>query len=1238
MKDMQTQTIIMMDRAKQAVLSRDYQLAARLYKNLLQSDPENLILLKNLGNLYERSGNDQDSIPIYNQIVKLDPKNIDALNSLGGIYRRLKKYDESISVLERAVILDETNSQVFYNLGYTYKLMEKYDDSIVCFNRVVEANSQDVLAYNHLGTIYALQKKFDQAVASYQRGLKIDPNHPILHLNLAKAYEGINNFEQAAQEYENALRYKPGWLDAIDGYVDLLLHRNKTQQAQELVKQAISLNPQNTDLHTKMGNVYSGQFNYDAAELEYNLVIDKKADDRKALEGLANTYEAQGKNVLAVSTMEKMESLYPNDGQMLKQYSHILLTANKINEAGKKIKAVWDQNPNDVQTLNLLGQFYICRNEEAKAFGCFKKIDALNPNYKEYLRDVSERYFQKENLEKAVEYNEKYILVNPDNAKALLNRARYLEKQQNYEASLDVYQQLVAVDPSNLAFKKGLDRVKVKLGLVDETVLTNDSDSIYDNIVIDDDIAPDFGFDDLPPDEEVVDAPLEDIGIPDQNVVEDEGPSLEEQMRMADNGTEASMDYDSLAEDDINSREIFDKLDDEIRADEISDEDDLVSDLDSLVEKNPLDEANDFFESNPFGSAAKDFFGPVEDDMNNAFRSENIGADENGDEIMDVSDGLSMPEEPAFEAEKAFAPENQKKSQASSRPQNAVSSQSKPPAPQAQNEIPQYVEQPAASAESAASFEEPAASFEEEMPVENTAPSFEEPAPAFEEEIPARNTVPAFEEPFADENEKPAVEEMPSFEEPATSVEEELPAENAGTDFEEPATSFEEPVASFEEELPAENEITDFEEPLPSFEEEPAQNLAPQEEDVSPEEISEPMPAEDSEEENFDDIFTNQESESQKLDELGIEQSESVVSDESFWEDAEELEPTQEEELPVEESSVSIPTDDFMPQDDDMSTKGVPMYEEIPALKEEEESVPQVDELAKENNVPLSLGNQEERQVFDAEDFAHGDPTQLDEKEEGYFIEEPSDFLKNSFLDEDFGNENEAMDLNPGIDESIPDDLEDFAEQTEVQSEPEEFVSEENQEEFQQDEEFQNDDFAAAEDFAQSAQNTQNTQDAYESPDACADENTASFENEANALVLDGTANDRMMIAPECKCEPHEVKEKTASLLVMLKNLSGSLPEEVKSKFLSSNEYVQLEYLISRLSGNPGLLSVAEEMRKNMFVDGNFGDSENEQHPVKSLFSYLRSMVQELPEAALSRNLDRQLESTIDEISEIEDL
>ena len=133
-----------LERAENALLSRDFALAARLYKSVLKENENDKEILLKLGNCFVRANQDEKALDPFLQVLKIENTNFEALNSLGGIYRRLGKYEESVKVLEAALKLGKNVSEVNYNLGHTYKLMGYYDAAAESFYSVIEENPNDV--------------------------------------------------------------------------------------------------------------------------------------------------------------------------------------------------------------------------------------------------------------------------------------------------------------------------------------------------------------------------------------------------------------------------------------------------------------------------------------------------------------------------------------------------------------------------------------------------------------------------------------------------------------------------------------------------------------------------------------------------------------------------------------------------------------------------------------------------------------------------------------------------------------------------------------------------------------------------------------------------------------------------------------------------------------------------------------------------------------------------------------
>ncbi len=456
---------LILTRAQGAVISRDFPTAARLYKQLLKDDPSNVDYLKELGSIYVKNGEDAKAIPYYEQIITFYPHYIDAMTSLGAIYRRLKRYEESIEILERATEEGRQSADVNYNLGFTYREMGNWDDAIEAFSSVVNENPSDVLAYNHLGAIYLEKKDYEKSIASFKRGLQIDPNHPILNYNLARCFSQAKMYSDSIRCYQNALKAKPGWVDAIKDFSNVLVKCQKSREASELVKHSIELHPNDTKLLGMLGHIYLDQYDYDSAEKTFKRA--KKVDDHdiQILTGLAEALEKGEKPEEALETVLDAMEISPEDKDLKKRYVQTLLSANQIDAAGTNVKELYNDDKNDPQVLDLYGQYLICSDEDDKAESCFKKINAVNRNYKDHFLSAAGRYNQVGKTDRAEAMAKEFVARDMRNPAGYNMLGKIYTTEGNLDRAIESYDKSRNLRQPNILADKQIDALRAQMNM-----------------------------------------------------------------------------------------------------------------------------------------------------------------------------------------------------------------------------------------------------------------------------------------------------------------------------------------------------------------------------------------------------------------------------------------------------------------------------------------------------------------------------------------------------------------------------------------------------------------------------------------------------------------------------------------------------------------------------------------------------------------------------------------------------
>lgn len=452
---------LILSRAKSASIARDFPLAIKLYKSLLKEDPSDLNVLNQLGASFVKSGDDEKALLYYEQILTFSPHDIDAMNSLGAIYRRLKRYEESINILQRALDEDKNTVSVNYNLGFTYKEMGNFEDAIDAFNSVIDENPEDVLAHNHLGSIYYQEKNYAKSIECFKTGLQVDPNHPILQYNLAKSYEAENFYVEAVKCYETALKARPGWIEALHDFSELLIKCQKTEEARSIVKRTIDLKPNDAELYTLLGEIFLNEYDYDAAVASFTQADELENNNVRILTGLADALEKDDHPEEAISIMNKAMQIEPITKDVEKQYVHTCLSAEDYEEAYTHMNSLYNDNgKDDVQLLDLFGQYYICVGEDDNAKKYYDRIPEIDPQYKLHFLEAANRYNQIGKIHEAEELAKKYINSNPFDAKAYNALGKIYEKQGEKKSAAQSFAKGLKVAKNNIYARNKLKSLK----------------------------------------------------------------------------------------------------------------------------------------------------------------------------------------------------------------------------------------------------------------------------------------------------------------------------------------------------------------------------------------------------------------------------------------------------------------------------------------------------------------------------------------------------------------------------------------------------------------------------------------------------------------------------------------------------------------------------------------------------------------------------------------------------------
>ena len=239
------------------------------------------VVLKELLDVYGKSGNKEGVIQILKDLVKIDPENVQAGFELAGVLEEEKAFDQAIEVYR--TLLGKSNEQdrlrIYKNLGYLYTETEKWKEAIACYLKAAELDQKDSNIY----------------------------------YNLSYLYEKINDKEHADFYLENAITIK--W-DDLAGKLKLarnLFEDGENEKARFYLSQILRKDVDNVEALALMARVLEKSGDKSALKSIYQRMLSLRKDNQTILYNLGALCYETGDLEKSLFYFKQYIALQPED-------------------------------------------------------------------------------------------------------------------------------------------------------------------------------------------------------------------------------------------------------------------------------------------------------------------------------------------------------------------------------------------------------------------------------------------------------------------------------------------------------------------------------------------------------------------------------------------------------------------------------------------------------------------------------------------------------------------------------------------------------------------------------------------------------------------------------------------------------------------------------------------------------------------------------------------------------------
>jgi len=264
--------------------------------------------------------------------------------SLGVEKAQAARNPEAIALLEKAIALDSDFAMAYARIGYTYAVswgrLEEgkpyLEKAFKLTDRLSEKDKLNIAAW------YALANQdFAAAIRSYQEILARYPLEVEAYRGLGRLLRGENQHDEALEILKQGLVIDPGAKELYNSLGGVYSELGRHDEAIAMYQRYVQLAPTEPNAHDSLGLGYQWAGRYQDAIEEYQRALAVKPDFEVSVIHLANTFYQTGRYAESLQKFQRYIEIAPSTAERGRGYSGIAViqrSRGRINDAERNAR------------------------------------------------------------------------------------------------------------------------------------------------------------------------------------------------------------------------------------------------------------------------------------------------------------------------------------------------------------------------------------------------------------------------------------------------------------------------------------------------------------------------------------------------------------------------------------------------------------------------------------------------------------------------------------------------------------------------------------------------------------------------------------------------------------------------------------------------------------------------------------------------------------------------------------
>jgi tetratricopeptide (TPR) repeat protein len=398
----------------------------------LQSDPDDVSLLCELGSLVGSLGRYEEALGVFARVLAIDGDQPEAQRGKAKSLRRLGRLAEAEATIRTALESHPEELWLLLQLGSLASAQGRYDDGIALADRVLMANADDAEALWIKAESLRLLGRIGEADAVVRDALERHPDDPWFLGGLGWLAANDGRYEEALAAFDDALRLDPTNVTALSGKAQTFRRLGRYDEAEAAILSAYEHQSDNPWVITELGHILASQQRHEDALVAYRRALKFDANKTSAIGGQVQSLRLLGRIGEADAVVRDALERHPDDVSLLTEFGWLADEQGRYYDSLAAFDQALTLDSADVSALTGKSQSLRLMGRLAEAEAVIRAGLASHPDDPALLRQRGWLALDERRYEDAVNAFSGTLATDPDDEGAVVWRSRALSSLRRF--------------------------------------------------------------------------------------------------------------------------------------------------------------------------------------------------------------------------------------------------------------------------------------------------------------------------------------------------------------------------------------------------------------------------------------------------------------------------------------------------------------------------------------------------------------------------------------------------------------------------------------------------------------------------------------------------------------------------------------------------------------------------------------------------------------------------------------